>query len=151
MVMIMLSVIAAIGMSRFADSSGYDRRTVVQFWLQILRQGQQVALARAADASARLTVVVATDQWNASTTASGGTSLQSSWPRSGLLLYQGSGSASSNCSGMALVSSSLQLSFDGDGNLAGGQSLALCINTSPVIHLCVSSTGFAYEGLCQTR
>ncbi|MCY0964205.1 pilus assembly FimT family protein [Parathalassolituus penaei] len=149
MVMIIVGVLGAIGAGRFADSESYDRRAIAEFWLGSLRQAQQVAMARAADSQLTLQIRVDSSQWRLLITGGTGQTQVQSWPSDGLSLYQGS-SGASGCRGMSVVTSSLDIGLDGDGNLASGTNLALCINTDPSTNICLASSGYAYAGICQS-
>jgi prepilin-type N-terminal cleavage/methylation domain-containing protein len=150
MVLMIAAILGAVSIGRFADSSSYDRRSIQEFWLGVLRQVQQVALARAADNQALLWIGSSSGEWRVDIRNGSGVLPIQSLASEGLLLYQGT-TGSADCAGMAVITTAFTLAYDGDGNLEDRINHAFCINTDPPLTFCVSASGYAYEGLCQSR
>jgi MSHA pilin protein MshC len=150
MVLMIAGILSAVSVGRFADRASYDRRSIQEFWLGVLRQVQQVALARAADNQVLLWIGSSSGEWRVDIQSGSVSVPMQSLASEGLLLYQGA-SGRADCAGMAVITTGFTLAYDGDGNLADRLNHAFCINTDPPLTFCVSASGYAYEGLCQSR
>lgn len=150
MVLMIAGILGAVSIGHFADSASYDRRSIQEFWLGVLRQVQQLALARAADNQVQLLIGSSSAEWRVDIRSDSGVLPMQSLASDGLLLYQGT-TGHADCAGMAVITTGFALAYDGDGNLEDRINHAFCINTDPPLTFCVSASGYAYEGLCQSR
>jgi|TARA_R110000868_G_scaffold94448_4_gene260555 MSHA pilin protein MshC len=145
LVLVLAGVLSAAAVGIFASRDSYDRRIIVDHWLGVFQQARQVSLSRSSDAAVGLVISQLGDQWLASLSADQGVVLSQTLERGGLSLLIGRRLAA-GCSDLPSLPTTIL--FDGNGQLVPYQPLQLCVLSSPPIQLCVSASGYAYEGSC---
>jgi MSHA pilin protein MshC len=146
-VIILLGILSAFAVSRFPSSQRYSTTIITNQLIASLRLAQQTALSRASVDSinhTRLDVTEDGDDWLL-VVSSGSLTFDAQVGRDDEKIRFGSDLAVS-CSALPPVP--LTVTFDGDGNRVPTENLRVCIDSATVIELCISASGYAYEGSC---
>jgi MSHA pilin protein MshC len=145
-VIILLGFLSAFAVSRFPSSQSYSTAIISNQLIASLRLAQQTALSRAAVDSGytQLNVTGDSDHWRL-VVSSGSLTYDAQVSRDDEEIRFGSNLAG-NCS--ALPPAPLTITFDGDGNRVPSQNLRVCIDSARDVELCISASGYAYEGSC---
>jgi MSHA pilin protein MshC len=148
-VIILLGILSAFAISRFPSAQGYSATIIKNQLIASARLAQQTALSRAsAGANVVLNVSVIAGQWNL-VVSGGGISYSSQIDRGDEQIRFGTDLVSA-CSALAVAP--LAVSFDGDGNQIPSQNLRICIDSASAsfsdYEICISPSGYAYEGSC---
>lgn len=147
-VIILLGILSAFAISRFPSSQSYSSAIIKNQLIASARLAQQTSLSRASStANVLLTVSEILGQWNlvVSNSDALGTSYTAQVDRKNEQVRFGTNLAAA-CS--ALTAAPLVITFDGDGNRIPAQNLRICIDSVTDIELCISPSGYAYEGTC---
>jgi len=147
-VIILLGILSAFAISRFPSSQSYSSAIIKNQLIASARLAQQTSLSRASStANVLLTVSEILGQWNlvVSNSDALGTSYTAQVDRKSEQVRFGTNLAAA-CS--ALTVAPLVITFDGDGNRIPAQNLRICIDSVTDIELCISPSGYAYEGTC---
>ncbi|PIE41061.1 MAG: hypothetical protein CSA49_05360 [Gammaproteobacteria bacterium] len=153
-VIIILGILSRFALGLFSAVESVEANIVKNQLLASLRSAQQLALSRqnlTATGSVALNVHLVSGNWVFSTTyhdaASPGAATfdVAEIERGNTTLRYSESNFSAACSALPVVTS-LNVEFDGDGNLINGNRLRICIVGEQTINLCVSASGFAYEG-----
>tara|TARA_R110001583_G_scaffold25237_4_gene91498 strand:- start:166 stop:657 length:492 start_codon:yes stop_codon:yes gene_type:complete len=146
-VIILLGILSAFAVSRFPSSQRYSTAIITNQLIASLRLAQQTALSRASVDSVnhtQLNVTGDSDHWRL-VVSSGSLTYNAQVGRDDEEIRFGS-SLTGSCS--ALSTAPLTVTFDGNGNQVPAQNLRVCIDSLTDIELCISSSGYAYEGNC---
>jgi MSHA pilin protein MshC len=146
-VIILLGILSAFAVSRFPSSQSYSTTIITNQLIASLRLAQQAALSRASVDSVnhtQLNVTGDSDYWRLAV-SSGSLTYDAQVGRENEEIRFGSNLVGS-CS--ALPSVPLTVTFDGDGNRVPAQNLRVCIDSATDIELCISASGYVYEGSC---
>ncbi|MFT6114081.1 MAG: MSHA pilin protein MshC [Oleispira sp.] len=146
-VIILLGILSAFAVSRFPSSQRYSTAIITNQLIASLRLAQQTALSRASVDSVnhtQLNVTGDSDHWSL-VVSSGSLTYNAQVGRDDEEIRFGS-NLTGSCS--ALSTAPLTVTFDGNGNRVPAQNLRVCIDSFTDIELCISSSGYAYEGNC---
>ncbi len=150
-VLVLLGVLSAVAFSRLGNVDSYRDSLFQNQLLSYLRLAQRSAVAHQGSVATLTLTRTNAESWNVS--LSFGSPLQSlNYTLAG---ENGLSYISGATNGSLSVSDTLALQFDDDGDLnritspvvaTVSQSLSLSLNAAR--QLCISPTGFAYEGSC---
>lgn len=146
-VIILLGILSAFAISRFPSTQSYSTHIITHQLIASVRLAQQTALARSSvDASNHsiITISGSADFWNL--VVSDGTPIYSAQVDRGSEQVRFGTNLSAVCS--SLTAAPLSITFDGDGNRLPAQSLRVCIDSVTDVELCISPSGYIYEGSC---
>lgn len=146
MVIILLGVLSVFTMSRFSSGQSYSASIVKNQLLAALRLSQQTALSRSSSgANVVLTLTSSGGNWSFVTSGGSGQSFTSEIEAGTEQIRFGT-DFSAACSALSILP--LSISFDGDGNRLPQSNLRMCIDSDIDYELCISSSGYSYEGAC---
>ena len=146
-VIILLGILSAFAISRFPSSQSYSTHIISNQFIASARLAQQSALSRSSVATGNHTVLDVSDvsgNWQLIVTA--GTEIFSAQVERGSEQVRFGTDLLAACS--SLTAAPLTLTFDGDGNRVPNQYLRVCIDSTVDVELCVSPSGYVYEGNC---
>jgi len=145
-VIILLGILSAFAISRFPSSQSYSTTIIKNQFIASARLAQQTSLARSSTTSnVTLSISEVSEEWNLVIAGAGGDSNTAKVDKGNEQIRFGTNLVSA-CS--ALTASPLTLVFDGDGNRIPRQNLRVCIDSDIDYELCISPSGYAYEGTC---
>ncbi|MBQ0732465.1 MAG: type II secretion system protein [Oleispira antarctica] len=145
-VIILLGILSAFAISRFPSSQSYSTTIIKNQFIASARLAQQTSLARSSTTSnVTLSISEVSEEWNLVIAGAGGDSYTAKVDKGNEQIRFGTNLVSA-CS--ALTASPLTLVFDGDGNRIPRQNLRVCIDSDIDYELCISPSGYAYEGTC---
>ena len=145
-VIILLGILSAFAISRFPERQSYSTAIIKNQLLASARLAQQTSLSRASSAAnVTLTVSEIVGQWNLNVAGGSGINFSAEVERGSEQVRFGSNLVAA-CS--ALTAAPLTITFDGDGNQIPFQNLRVCIDSATDFELCISPSGYAYEGSC---
>lgn len=145
-VIILLGILSAFAISRFPSSQSYSTTIIKNQFIASARLAQQTSLARSSTTSnVTLSISEVSEEWNLVIAGAGGDSYTAKVDKGYEQIRFGTNLVSA-CS--ALTASPLTLVFDGDGNRIPRQNLRVCIDSDIDYELCISPSGYAYEGTC---
>ena len=153
-VIILLGILSAFAVSRFSSSQSYSTTVIKNQLIASARLAQQTAMSRASVSSSgqtQLQVSGDSDNWYLNI-SSGPVSYSAQVDRGDEQVRFGTNMVAS-CSALTpSTSTPLVLTFNGDGNRIPATALRICIDTpsssTADIELCISPSGYAYEGAC---
>ncbi|MGK0248537.1 MAG: MSHA pilin protein MshC [Oleispira sp.] len=146
-VIILLGILSVFAVSRFPSSQSYSTTIISNQLIASIRLAQQTALSRASVDSVnhtQLHVTGGNDYWRL-VVSSGSITYDAQVGRDDEEIRFGS-DLTVNCSALSPVP--LTVTFDGDGNRVPSQNLRVCIDSATDVELCISASGYAYEGNC---
>tara|TARA_B100001059_G_C17654086_1_gene486014 strand:+ start:198 stop:707 length:510 start_codon:yes stop_codon:yes gene_type:complete len=145
-VIILLGILSAFAISRFPSSQGYSTIIIKNQLLASARLAQQTSLSRASStANVTLNVSEISGDWNLVVAGGSGISYSAKIDQGSEQIRSGT-SLTGACS--TLSSSPFTVTFDGDGNRVPFENLRVCIDSTTDFELCISPSGYAYEGAC---
>lgn len=155
-VIIILGILARSAIGLFATTESVEANVVKNQLLSSLRVAQQVSLSRqnltapgSQPVSLNMNLVSGSwvfSVWDTDPSGAGNVAFDvSEIERSNTTLRFSDSDFSTACSGLS-TSTSMEVEFDGDGNLLNRSQLRICVVGDQTIQVCVSSLGFAYEG-----
>ena len=145
-VIILLGILSAFAISRFPSSQGYSATIIKNQFIASTRLAQQTSLSRSSPVgNVTLNVSVIGGDWSLVVAGAGGASYTAQVDRGSEQVRFGT-NLTAACS--ALTAAPLMISFDGDGNRIPKQNLRVCIDSDIDYELCISPSGYAYEGTC---
>lgn len=145
-VIILLGILSAFAISRFPSSQSYSTTIIKNQLLASARLAQQTSLSRASSAeNVTLTVSEISGEWHLDVEGGSGITFSAQVERGSEQVRFGT-NLSATCS--ALTAAPFTLTFDGDGNQIPFQSLRICVDSVTDLELCISPSGYAYEGSC---
>lgn len=143
-VLVVLSIIAFVAIGRIVDSSPFDRVVAIDSILSMARNCQQKSFS---GSSVSLQVSSEASEVVFSSVLDGSVLDTRRFGLNELLVTANSSpiSAPSNCSS---ITSTITIGFDGAGEIVGAyaEGVQICLDSLPSI--CISSSGFAYQGSC---
>ncbi len=155
-VIILISILSSLGIGLLSGTGAYDARLAADQWLTSLRLGQKLALLRQ-DASQLLTITAtqASSEWLLSLTQGATTLNDINISRDRIALHTSTTDFVSVCTALPLASFPLALYLDGFGNHVNASRVQLtanrrfCFVASDSVELCISPSGYAYNGSCE--
>lgn len=145
-VIILLGILSAFAISRFPETQGYSTTIIKNQFLASARLAQQTSLSRASpNDNVTLNISENSDDWNFVIAGGSGISYSAKIERGSEKIRSGT-NLTAACS--ALSSSPFTVSFDGDGNRIPFENLRVCIDSTIDFEICISPSGYAYEGAC---
>lgn len=146
-VIILLGILSAFAISRFPSTQGYSTRIIGNQIIASARLAQQTALSRSSMVNTNLAISEVAGNWNL--VISGDANQALAVDRGNEQVRFGTDLVAA-CS--TLAAAPLTITFDGDGNRVPAQNLRICIDATAAaerdIELCISPSGYAYEGSC---
>ena len=146
-VIILLGILSAFAISRFPSSQSYSTHIITHQLIASVRLAQQTALARSSIDVLDHTVFTITGTasfWNL--VVSDRNPIYSAQVDRGSEQVRFGTNLSAACS--SLTAAPLSITFDGAGNRLPAQSLRVCIDSVTDVELCISPSGYIYEGSC---
>lgn len=157
-VIVVLSLVAAVVITRFTSPSGFNPSTARDAAITVAREAQQMALGRN---NVTFNIGQSGGDW-VFIAASGGTTVRSvAVPSTNVVLETGSTSASSDTCATGFddpVASDFEVAFDLKGNATTltnnsntetvANGVRICVNDDNSLSVCISPGGFAYAGAC---
>jgi MSHA pilin protein MshC len=147
-VIILLGILSAFAASRFPSSQSYSTAIITNQFIASARLAQQTALSRTSVDSTdptQLNISGNSDRWRL-VVSSGSLTYDAEVGREAEQIRFGSPFSTTSCS--ALTAVPLIVTFDGNGNRVPAENLRVCIDSATDVELCISSSGYAYEGSC---
>ncbi len=146
-VIILLGVLSAFAISRFPSKQSYSTHIISNQIIASARLAQQTALARSSidvlDHTV-LTISGTANFWNL--VVSDRNPIYSAQVDRGSEQVRFGTDLSASCS--ALAAAPLSITFNGEGNRIPAQSLRVCIDSVTDVELCLSPSGYIYDGSC---
>lgn len=155
-VIILLSILSAVGIGLFAAPSQYTTRLTLDQFIAQLRLAQRMALLKqSATDLVTLTVTQHSNRWAVSITQGALNLNQFDIERDNTNVRESLLDFTSDCADLPLVTFPTNFYFDGYGNSVNASRTQLtvnrrvCIEGASTVELCVSPSGYAHEGTCQ--
>jgi MSHA pilin protein MshC len=154
-VMILISVLGAVGIGLFSAPSQYAVKLAADQWVSQLRFAQRLSFLRqSASEPVSLVVNQTVDNW--SVVASQGAAILNTFniKYDSVSVHASTIDFTSECSGLPLMGFPAKFHFDGYGNAVDASRTQLstnqriCLIASNTVELCISPSGYAYEGSC---
>jgi MSHA pilin protein MshC len=154
-VIILLSVLGAVGIGLFSAPSQYAVKLAADQWLSQFRFAQRLAfLKQSASEPIALVVNQTSNSWTVA--ARQGTSILNTFniDYDSVSIRSSSSDFSSACSALPAMVFPATFYFDGYGNAVDASRTQLSINqricliAANTVELCISPSGYAYEGSC---
>lgn len=146
---ILLGILSAFAISRFPSSQAYSTAILKNQFIASARLAQQTSLSRASlsltNTNVTLNVSSVGAVWDLVVSGADGIAYSAQIDKSSEQIRYGT-SLSASCS--ALASAPFLISFDGDGNRIPKENLRVCIDSDIDYELCISPSGYVYEGHC---
>ncbi len=155
-VIILLAIVSAVGMSLMPSSNQYNARLAADQWLTFLRLGQRMALLKQDPSQLmHLQLNQTTSQWSA-VLQHGSTVLDSATiDRNNVTMAVSTTDFSSACAQLAASGFPLNIYLNGNGDhvtaarAAISTNLRMCFVQGNEVHeLCLAPSGYAYAGNC---
>ena len=150
-VLVITGASATLVMSRFADSSTFDKRLASDQLLSIARTAQQVSYSRS---SVDLYIQDLGTEVRVSVRIGGIEELGRTFPKSEVQLTADMSAVGGSAGTCSEISTPIALSFDSSGELSGAypsgtykDGFPVCLNGNTP-GLCISPAGFAHLGSC---
>jgi len=140
-VIALISIVGAVSFSRWFDSIPYEKRLVTEAILSTLRGAQLISLSR----SSIKVRVVSTSSGVRLSTLEGGIQISTRDVSTASVVTMGSAGLGITC---AATLTPTDISFDAEGEIESidPDGMAICVGGETAI--CVSPSGFAYQGVC---
>jgi MSHA pilin protein MshC len=155
-VIIVISILSTVGISLLSGSDQYTARLASDRWLAGLRLAQRFSLQKqSASNLVVLTVSNSASQWTMSIDQGVTNLSQFSVDKEGLLAYASTTDFSAACNSLPLLTFPFRLNFNGYGDSVSGSRVQvstnqrICFVGATTQQLCISPSGYAYEGLCE--
>lgn len=149
-VIILLGVLSVFAVSRFPSSQSYSTHIISNQLIASTRLAQQTALSRSSVNMVNMTdytqLVISEISGNWNLAISAGTQNYTAQVERGSEQVRFGSDLVAACS--TLNAAPLTLTFDGEGNRVPAQNLRICIDSTVNVELCVSPSGYVYEGNC---
>jgi MSHA pilin protein MshC len=142
-VIILLGILSAFAISRFPSAESFSTRIISNQVIASARLAQQTALSRSSMVNTTLAISENLGNWNL--VISGAVNQAIEVDRGSEQIRFGTNLVAA-CS--TLAAAPLTITFDGDGNRVPAQNLRICIDADSDVELCISPSGYAYEGTC---
>ena len=155
-VLVLLGILSAVAYSRFDNISVYQHRVFQDLVVSSLRLAQRTALSHHASSVTWQIQPIANNQWQMSIAIDGTTHNSETTQYLQTLQYNADLSGGTTLSGSLAASQTLTLRYDKNGNAqwTSNGTVQGTLTSSMQLRLsaqrvCVSLTGYAYEGLCR--
>jgi MSHA pilin protein MshC len=154
-VMILISILSALGIGLLSGPDQYAARLASDRWLAGLRLAQRLALQKQNSANlVAITVSDSADVWTMSIDQGAVNLSEFEIEKERLLAHTSTTEFADPCSTLSSLAS-LTLNFDGYGNsvsaarVQSATNRRLCFVGAQTMELCISPSGYTYEGLCE--
>ncbi len=148
--LVLISILAASAMALFASKDAYTARTTADQILAQARLAQQVALGRSLNINTSFTVARSGDSLTLSVTQDTYSSIRNADAQAVTVSWKEAGTTA--CGGGSTADFTVQFDREGDALSPGGNPVntLICVVGSQTIPVCISSLGYAYEGVCDS-
>lgn len=154
-VIILLSILGAVGIGLFSAPSQYAVKLSADQWLSQFRLSQRISFLRqSASDPIRLTINQSANRWDM-LVSQGATDLdQFEIDYDSVSVRYSQTDFSSSCSALPVMTFPMNFYFDGYGNAVNASRTQLsnnqrvCLTANSTAELCISPSGYAYEGSC---
>ena len=154
-VIILLSILGAVGIGLFSAPSQYAVKLSADQWLSQLQLAQRHSFLRqSASLPIQLSISQATNRWQM-LLSQGATQLSNSDINfDSVNVHYSQTDFTSRCSSLPLITFPVNFYFAGYGNAVNASRVQLstnqrvCLTASDTVELCISPSGYAYEGSC---
>lgn len=154
-VIILISILSAVGIGLFSSSDQYSARLASDRWLAGLRLAQRLSLQKQnASNLVVMTVTSGSDSWGFSIDQAGINLSDFEIEKEQLDIRISTSSFSAACSTLPVMSFPNTFNFNGYGDLVSATRVQestntrLCFIGAQTMDLCISPSGYTYEGLC---
>jgi MSHA pilin protein MshC len=155
-VIILVSILSALGVGVFSGTDGFSARVSSDLWLTSLRLSQRLALMKQNSSQlVSMGITQSSDNWNISVDFDG-TQLNSfDVERNRVDFHSSTSDFASSCDALPDASFPMTFYFDGYGDFVNSSRVQLLANTrlcfagGESVELCISPSGYAYAGTCQ--
>ncbi len=155
-VIILLSIVSALGIGLLSGTDGYAPRVASDQWLSGLRLSQRLALLRQ-DASNLLTLNItqSSDAWSMSINQGTNELNRFDIDRNRINMHSSNSDFASACDVLPQSTFPMAFYLNGYGNQVNASRTQLSVNQrlcfvgTQSIELCISPSGYAYAGSCQ--
>ncbi|MGR6871712.1 pilus assembly FimT family protein [Pseudomonas sp. HK3] len=155
-VIVLISILSAVGIGLFSSPDQYTARLAADRWLAVFRLAQRLALQKQNQTDlVTLSVTGSGNSWSMSIDQGGTNLSQFDIENKGLQVFASNTVFSGACSALPALTLPLTLYFDGYGNsvsstrVQASNSQRVCLVGASVQSLCISPSGYAYEGSCE--
>ena len=156
-VIVLLSVLSAVGIGLFSAPSQYSARLAADQFLTQLRTAQRLALIKQDPVNLlTLTANQNTNNWNMILTQGVTTVNTFDIERVDTNVRTSTSDFSSACSALPLMAFPAAFYFDGYGNAVNSSRVQantnrrICFQSTSTVEVCIGPSGYAYEGTCQS-
>ena len=154
-VIVLLSIFGAVGIGLFSAPSQYAVKLSADQWLSQFRFAQRLAFLRqSASQPILLSIAQSPSNWSGQI-SQGGVALNTfSIDFDSVSVRASVTDFTSPCSALPAVTFPVNFYFDGYGNAVNvsrvqlSTNQRLCFTANNTVDLCISPSGYAYEGLC---
>ncbi len=154
-VIVLISILSAVGLGLFSSADQYTARLASDRWLAGLRLAQRLSLQKQnASNLVSMTVSQSSDNWILSIDQAGMNLGEFDIEKKQLDVRVSTTDFSGPCSGLGSVIFPFVLNFNGYGDLVTSvrtqinTNTRLCFIGAQTMDVCISPSGYAYEGLC---
>ena len=155
MVIIVLSILSAVGVGLFSSSEQYTTRLAADKWLTVLRSAQRLALLKQSNTLVlNVNIAQSAQAWDVGI-RQGATDLNRfAVERENITVRSSTSDFTSACNSLPAVAFPLTLYFDGYGNATNASrvplstNLRLCFSGQTQSEICMAPSGYIYEGSC---
>lgn len=154
-VIILLSVLGAVGIGLFSAPSQYAVKLAADQWLAQLRFAQRLSfLKQSASEPVMLVVNQSSNNWNSVTRQGSSVFNTFDVEYNSVSVRTSSSDFTSPCNVLPSMAFPKNFYFDGYGNAVDASRIQLstnqriCLVATNTVELCISPSGYAYEGSC---
>lgn len=154
-VIVLISIMSAVGIGLFSDPSQYQPRSVNESWVNQLRYSQRLAFLKSHSSEPLvLTINQDASAWRFNLTQDSASIDEYEIEHYGLTLRGSTSNFSASCSSLSAINFPVVIRFNGIGNLvnASGNEVTdnwrFCLAASTNQNWCIAPSGYAYGGDC---
>ncbi len=155
-VIVLITIVGSLGIGLLSGTGAYDARLAADQWLASLRLSQKLALLRQdADNLFTVTVTQSSNEWLL-LSSHGSTSVNNiNISRDRITLHASNSDFSSSCTVLPVAAFPMVFYFNGYGDQVDvsrvqlTQNQRLCFVAGQTKELCISPSGYAYNGSCK--
>ena len=154
-VIVLISILSAVGIGLFSSTDQYSARLASDRWLAGLRLGQRLSLQKQNISDlVQVTISNGADDWNLSIDQGSVNLSGFSIEKSQLVLRSSTSDFTSACTDLTPTTFPLSFYFNGYGSFVSATraaittNLRLCFAGAQTKELCISPSGYSYEGTC---
>lgn len=155
-VIVVISILSAVGIGLLSGTDQYAARLASDRWLAGFRLAQRLSLQKQSPSNLVVTTVSnSTDQWNMSIDQGATNLSQFSIDKVGLVAYGSTTNFLASCDSLSPLTFPLTINFNGYGDSVSGSRVQvstnqrICFVGATTQQLCISPSGYAYEGSCE--